>query len=219
MKQMKRMLAYCLLLLVPCAVLADQASDMMKEYMNIGENTARNFPKELEGLMPKWIPVISKTYVYEETQSMFLCLGIQGEKKHPGKGLFNLSMQVGVMGYNPRTALYMSATWPQMARNQKQYGRMDGQTSSGNMIYEPVTKSTINGADVYIQKLTHKHYEIGHELYADFVYYTAEAWLFKNNMMITMRIVNMPDKIDSVNAAVREATAFFLATNWDKYMK
>jgi len=39
MKQMKRMLAYCLLLLVPCAVLADQASDMMGEYMNMGENT------------------------------------------------------------------------------------------------------------------------------------------------------------------------------------
>jgi len=216
---MKRMLAYCLLLLVPCAVLADQASDMMGEYMNMGENTSKNFPKELEGLLPGGVPVKSKTFVYQETQSTFLCVGIQGEKSDARKFHHAMEIQVGVMGYNPRTAGYMTSTWSTMAQQTKQYGKMDGEKDHGNQFYGPVTKSVINGADVYIQKMTQKGVELDDESRVDYVYYIAEATLYKNNMMLQIRIVHMPDKIENVNAAIKEITAFFLATNWNKYMK
>jgi hypothetical protein len=219
MKQMKRMLAYCLLLLVPCAVLADQASDMMGEYMKMGENSTKNYPRELEGLLPKGVPVKSKTFVYEETQSTFLCVGIQGEKNDARKFHHAMEIQVGVMGYNPRTAGYMAATWPTMAQQAKQYGKMDGQTNHANWVFEPVTKSAINGADVYIQKGTAKDVEIDDFKKVDYVYYTAEASLYKNNTVLQIRIVNMPDNIDSVKDAIKQVTAFFLATNWNKYMK
>jgi hypothetical protein len=219
MKQMKHILVYCLLVLVPCAVLADQTSDMMSEYMKMGDNAAKNFPKELEGLLPKGVPIKSKTYVYEETQNMILCLGIQGEKNDARKFHHAVEIQVGVMGYNPRTAGYMAATWPTMAQQAKQYGKMDGQKNHANWVFEPVTKSVINGADVYIQKGTARDVEIDDFKKVDYVYYTAEASLYKNNMVLTIRIVNMPDRIENVNAAIKEITAFFLATNWNKYLK
>lgn len=219
MNKLKQMAAYCLLLLVPCAVFADQASDMMGEYMKMGENTAKNFPQELEALMPKGVPVKSKNFVYAETQNMILCLGIQGEKNDQRKFHHAIELQVGVLGYNPRTAGYMTATWSTMAQQAKQYGRMDGQKSHANYIYEPVTKTSINGADVYIQKCTAKDVEIDDFKKVDYVYYTAEASLYKNNMVLTIRIVNMPDRIENVHAAIREITAVFLSTKWDKYMK
>ncbi len=219
MNKLKQMAAYCLLLLVPCAVFADQASDMMGEYMKMGENTAKNFPQELEALMPKGVPVKSKNFVYAETQNMILCLGIQGEKNDQRKFHHAIELQVGVLGYNPRTAGYMTATWGTMAQQAKQYGRMDGQKSHANYIYEPVTKTSINGADVYIQKCTAKDVEIDDFKKVDYVYYTAEASLYKNNMVLTIRIVNMPDRIENVHAAIREITAVFLSTKWDKYMK
>ena len=219
MNKLKQMAAYCLLLLVPCAVFADQASDMMGEYMKTGENTAKNFPQELEALMPKGVPVKSKNFVYAETQNMILCLGIQGEKNDQRKFHHAIELQVGVLGYNPRTAGYMTATWGTMAQQAKQYGRMDGQKSHANYIYEPVTKTSINGADVYIQKCTAKDVEIDDFKKVDYVYYTAEASLYKNNMVLTIRIVNMPDRIENVHAAIREITAVFLSTKWDKYMK
>ena len=219
MNRLKQMVAYCLLLLVPCAVFADQASDMMGEYMKMGENTAKNFPKELEALMPKGVPVKSKTFVYAETQNMFLCLGIQGEKKESRQGHYSLELQVGVMGYNPRTAGYMAANWSTMAQQARQYGKMEGQKSHGDHIYEPVTKTSINGADVYIQKMTQKGVELDNRTTVDYIYYIAEASLYKNNMVLTIRIVHMPDKIENVHAAIKEITAVFLATKWDKYMK
>jgi hypothetical protein len=219
MNKLKQMIAYCLLLLMPCAVFADQASDMMGEYMKMGENTAKNFPQEMEALMPKGVPVKSKNFVYAETQNMILCLGIQGEKNDQRKFHHALELQVGVLGYNPRTAGYMTATWSTMAQQAKQYGRMDGQKSHANYIYEPVTKTSINGADVYIQKCTAKDVEIDDFKKVDYVYYTAEASLYKNNMVLTIRIVNMPDRIENVHAAIREITAVFLSTKWDKYMK
>jgi hypothetical protein len=169
--------------------------------------------------MPKGIPVKSKTYVYGETQNTFLCLGIQGEKNDSRKFHHSLELQVGVMGYNPRTAGYMASTWPTMAQQAKQYGKMDGLKDHANWVFGPVTKSTINQADVYIQKGTAKGVEIDDFKKVDYVYYTAEASLYKNNMVLQIRIVNMPDKIESVNAAIKEITAFFLATNWNKYMK
>jgi hypothetical protein len=219
MKNLKRIIAYCLLVLIPCGVLADQASDMMGEYMKMGDGSGRNFPKELEGLMPKGVPVKSKSWVYEETQSMFLCLGIQGEKNDQRKFHHALELQVGVLGYNPRTAGYMSSTWPTMAQQARQYGKMDGLKSHANYIYEPVTKTSINGADVYIQKCTAKDVEIDDFKKVDYVYYTAEASLYKNNTVLQIRIVNMPDKSENVTAAIKEITAFFLATKWDRYMK
>lgn len=219
MKTMKRLLVYCLLLLVPCAVLADQASDMMGEYMKMGENTTMNFPGELAGLLPKGVPVKSKTFVYQETQSMFLCVGIQGEKKDGRQFHHAMEIQVGVLGYNPRTAGYMAATWPTMAQQAKQYEKMDGQTNHANWVFEPVQKTTINGADVYIQKGTAKDVEIDDFKKVDYVYYTAEASLYKNNMVLQIRIVNMPDRIEGVKDAIKQVTAFFLATNWNKYMK
>ncbi len=219
MNKLKTIAVYCLLLLVPCALFADQASDMMGEYMKMGENTAKNFPKELEALMPKGVPVKSKTFVYAETQNMFLCLGIQGEKNDQRKFHHALELQVGVLAYNPRTAGYMSSTWPTMAQQAKQYGKMDGLKSHANYIYEPVTKTSINGADVYIQKCTAKDVEIDDFKKVDYVYYIAEATLYKNNTVLTIRIVNMPDKLENVTNAIREITAFFLTVKWDKYMK
>ena len=106
-----------------------------------------------------------------------------------------------------------------MAQQTKQYGKMDGEKDHGNQFYGPVTKSVINGADVYIQKMTQKGVELDDESRVDYVYYIAEATLYKNNMMLQIRIVHMPDKIENVNAAIKEITAFFLATNWNKYMK
>ncbi len=219
MKKMTQIIVYFLLALFPCVVFADQASDMMNEYMNMGDKSGKNFPKELEGLMPKGVPIKSKNWVYEETQKMFLCLGIQGEKNYNRQGHYSLELQVGIMGYNPRTAGYMASTWSSMAQQQKQYGKMDGQKDHGNHSYGPVTKSTINQADVYIQKMTQKNVELDDKTRVDYVYYIAEAYLYKNNMMIQIRIVHMPDKIENVNAAIKEITSLFLATNWDKYMK
>lgn len=219
MKKVKRLIVYCMLALIPCGAFADQARDMMGEYMKMGDGTAQNFPKALEGLMPKIFTIKSKTFVYRETQNMFLCLGLGGTKKDGRPFGTDTEVNIGIMGYNPRTASYMAATWSSLAQNQKQYGKMDGQKNYDTWVFGPVTTLKVNQADVFIQKGTHRNIELDDGTRVEYEYYFAETTFFAGNMMIAIRINFFADKIENMKAAIKSTLDFFQAAKWDAYMK
>ena len=72
MKNVKFAALFCIFLIIPCAVFAQDAQEMMGPYKQMGEGTAKNFPKDLEELMPKGFSIENKGFVFKETANMFL---------------------------------------------------------------------------------------------------------------------------------------------------
>ncbi len=204
--------------LIPCFVHAQGIGDMMNQYK---EMNGDNFPQDLEKFVPQGCVIKSKTFVYTETQNMFLSIGMNLTKKNDIYPKFGLEteIEIGVFGYNPKTAGYMASTWPILQSETKNRWRMDGESSSGGWDYEPVRFVKLGLVDVNIQKGTRKNVEIDERKYEDQIYYIAEAMMFDKNMMLKIRIVNYPLKSDQVNAMIKEIADKFIATKWEAYMK
>ncbi|MCU0849620.1 MAG: hypothetical protein MUD12_17200 [Spirochaetes bacterium] len=219
MKKMKKTLLYFMIAMIPCMVFADQATNMMGEYMKMGEGTEKNFPKELESLLPKGFTVSSKKIVYKETQNMFLCIGLNGTMKNPRQGGTEAEIQIGIMAYNPKTAGYMSAQWPYIAQETRKNWKMDSTPNSSDWEYGPVAVTKAGIADVNYQKATHKNIELDNNTMVQYVYHNGEAMMFNKNMMLQIRLLFYPEKSGSILNPLKEIVTKVTALNLDKYMK
>jgi hypothetical protein len=222
MKKAKCAFVLCTLLLMPCAAFSEDAQDMMGQYKAMSEGTSKNFPKELEVLMPKDFKIESKGFIFKETANMLLFAALSGSRKNDVYKKFGHDgrIEIGIMAYNPASsnAYVMAAQMPTMY----DYAKKDwakGIINESGWELSPVTVSKINQADVFIQKGIRKKVDIDDFKTEDQVYYCAKAVLVRKNACLTIDIINYPLKGENVSAAIRDITRLFLATNWNKYMK
>lgn len=208
----------CFFILLPLAGTADQFSDMMDQYRNMGTNAGKNFPPALLALMPKYFTLNSKTFVFQETQRMVLALGLTGGRPDKREGGAPAEVNIGVMGYHPVNASYMAPTWQIMHQQVLQRGIMEPQKTHGNRVYGPLVKAKIGKADVYAQKVTHTNIELSNRKRISLDFWNAEAVLYHGNMMIQIRYVQFADSYEAMLARLKETFDVFLATAWNSHM-
>lgn len=219
MKTLRHIITFSLILIITCTAFAQNAQDMMGQYKAMSDGTEKNFPKELEALMPKEFKIETRGFVYKETANMFLLVTLKGSRANDVYKKFGhtAEIEIGIMSYNPKTASYMSAQMPVVLEESKK-GYAGGEADS-NFEYSPVKASKINGADVYIQKGVRKNVELDNFKHEDQVYYSARAIMLKQNSMLTIRLIYYPLRGENVSAAVNQITKIFLATDFNRYMK
>ena len=222
MKKMKCAIILGMLILLPCAVFAEDGQDMMGQYKAMSEGTSANFPKELEVLMPRDFKIETKGFIFKETANMLLFATLSGSRKNDVYRKFGHDgrIEIGVMAYNPTSsnAYVMAAQMPTMY----DYAKKDwtkGIINESGWELSPVAVSKINQADVFIQKGIRRNVELDDFKSEDQVYYFAKAVLVRKNTCLTIDIINYPLKGEKVSAAIGEITRLFLATDWNKYMK
>ncbi len=219
MNTAKKILTHFMLVLVPCIVMA-QGMDM-SEYQKMAEGLSKNYPKELEPLMPKGYTVKGKNIAFAQTQSMFLVVGMQGTRKNEAYPKFGheTELKVMVLAANPATAGFMGAQFPMMVQMMQQ-GYMQAETdSNGDYVYDPMTVQSAGGVNVYVRKLVRKNVEIENRKHQDQVYYNAQAVALVNNMMWQFEVLYYSGTPEALLAMIADNIRFVQATDFSKYMK
>jgi hypothetical protein len=163
---------------------------------------------------------VNRGFIYEETAKMFLFVALSGTRKNDAYPKFGheATIEIGIMAYNPQSASYMAAQMPVVMQESKKAYSKGKSENTADYQWDPVAASKINGADVYIQKVTRKNVEIDDRKHEDQIYYFADAIILKKNVMMKINIIYYPLKKEGVTAAITEITRIFNATNFAKYM-
>ncbi len=215
----KNIVFLCILALVPGAVVSQDLDGMMEQYKQMGGGTSKNFPREMEQLMPKGFTLKVKNFVWKETANMFMFMALSGKRKNDAYPKFGFEgdIEIGIMGYNPVSGAHVAPQMPVMMQQAKK-GYAAGTQISG-MECGKVAVSKINGADVYIQKCVRKNVEIDDHKSEDQTYYFANAIVLKKNILLQVRIIHYPKNEAGVREAIGSITGVFNATDFSKYMK
>jgi hypothetical protein len=202
-------------------VSAEDPQEMMDQYRQMSAGTQANFPKELEILMPKGFSISSKGFIWHETSDMFLYTALSGTRKNDIYPKFghDTEVEIGIMAYNPSSASYMAAQMPVIVNQAKEGFGKESVNNGEGWENGPIVAKKINGADVYIQKSTHKNTELDDHKYEDQIYYFVNAVMLKKNAYLTIRLIYYPGKEEKASAAIGEITKTFMAIDIGKYMK
>ena len=218
----KRLIMFCILtmMLIPLGLTADQTSEMMQQYLAMGQNTSNNFPKNLEGILPKSFKLKAKHFVYEETAKMFLIVAISGTKEDTVYKNFPIEsvLEIGVMAYNPQLNPHMSPQFDIMQKEQKKALAVGETEKTSSSTYEKPAIIKVGQQDLYLQKqiVTYQNDETNKT--ETHIYYHVKAAIVKKNILFQINLQSYPAKSDEAVNIAKDILKFLNNYSFDKLM-
>jgi hypothetical protein len=203
---------------------AQEAGDMMEQFKAMSAGTEKNFPKELEALMPKGFTIKTKGFVYKETADMYLLVALAGSRENDAyrKGFcLDSDIEIGVFAYNPASSAgyVMKDQMPAMLEQKKKAYKDNFINENASWEKGPVQVMKIDKADVYLQKGVRKNVDLPDFKQEDQVYYFVQAVMLHKTAMLDIRLIYYPLKPEGARQSIYQIIKTCLATNFEKYMK